>query len=132
MPAEHSRTLMLYLLIAMGGALGSVARHWLSTSIPSEAFPWGTFWVNVSGSFIIGLLGALVAGQVAGATAQAFFMVGVCGGFTTFSSFSLQTFHLFRDGQPVRALLYIAGSVILCLVATGLGYFLGHTLKPAP
>src|SRR5207248_2297571 len=82
---------------AVGGALGSVARFWLGGVVSAqigETFPWGTFFVNVTGSFVIGFFNTLTApeGRVfAGGPARAFFMTGVCGGYTTFSSFSLQT-----------------------------------------
>src|SRR5262245_26234357 len=109
-----------YALIAIGGALGSVARFWLNVLVSERlgsAFPWGTLVVNVAGSLVIGVLAALVlpGGKVsaeAGAFVAHFLMVGVCGGFTTFSSFSLQTLNLLRE----REWLYAAGNVLLSVV----------------
>ena len=119
-----------YLIVAVGGALGSVARFWLSGAIAhrfGETLPAGTLLVNVSGSFVIGLFAALTApdGRVwASPTARQFFMIGVLGGYTTFSSFSLQTLALVRDGEWIFAMLNAVGSFVLCLLAVWLGdYF---------
>lgn len=114
-----------YLLIATGGALGSMARYWMASNIDGRhgsGFPWGTALVNISGSFVIGLAAALLLGKAGwGDNARAFVMVGICGGFTTFSSFSLQTLALLRDGYLLRAGGYVAFSVLACLFATWAG-----------
>jgi fluoride exporter len=115
------------LWIALGGALGSVARYWIALwAAPiSRSLPWGTILINVLGSFAIGLFGTLTLAHgryPAPDAARLFFMVGVCGGFTTFSSFSLQTLDLLRAGAPVRALANAALSVLLCLGAVALGH----------
>lgn len=118
----------LYFLIALGGALGSVTRYWLNAAVAGhfgEAFPWGTFIVNVSGSFAIGFFATLTgpSGRVyAGTNARLFFMTGICGGYTTFSSFSLQTLGLARNGEWLRAGANTVGSVAACLVAVWLGH----------
>lgn len=119
---------MTYLLVAMGGALGSTLRYWLSILISNavgQTFPWGTLVINVTGSFAIGLFGTLTAPDgrvfVPGEWRQ-FFMVGICGGYTTFSSFSLQTLTLANDGEWGWAGLNIGLSVALCLF----GVWLGH------
>lgn len=118
----------LYLLIALGGALGSVARFWLSGVVANQfgaTFPWGTLVVNVTGSFIIGFFATLTGpdGRVlaSGATRQ-FFMAGVCGGYTTFSSFSLQTLSLAQDGEWAQAGGNAALSLVSCLVAVWIGH----------
>ncbi|HWN38988.1 MAG TPA: fluoride efflux transporter CrcB [Gammaproteobacteria bacterium] len=119
---------MTVLWVALGGALGSVARYacsgvavrWLGAG-----FPYGTLFVNVTGSFTIGLLAALVAADgrpSLGADARAFLLVGVLGGFTTFSSFSLETLNLARSGALAPAMLNVAGSVVLCLAAVSFGF----------
>jgi CrcB protein len=119
---------MAYVWVALGGALGSVARYgcslaamrWLGT-----AFPWGTMFVNVTGSFTIGLLAALVAADgrpLLGADARAFAIVGLLGGFTTFSSFSLETLNLARSGALGAAAINVVLSVALCLAGVGLGF----------
>ena len=119
---------MVYVWVALGGALGSVARfavslgalRWLGTG-----FPWGTLLVNVAGSFAIGLLAALVAADgrpLLGADARAFLLVGVLGGFTTFSSFSLETLELARVGALGAASLNVALSLVLCLAGAWLGF----------
>ncbi|WP_158805017.1 MULTISPECIES: fluoride efflux transporter CrcB [unclassified Acidisoma] len=128
------------LAIAVGGALGSVGRYWLAVwALPiSGTLPWGTILINVIGSFAIGLFGALTldTGRYPlPEIARLFFMVGICGGFTTFSSFSLQTLDLLRGGHVTRAFANIAVSVILCLVAVAIGYaaggHFGHTAQVA-
>ncbi|WP_338665139.1 fluoride efflux transporter CrcB [Pararoseomonas sp. SCSIO 73927] len=127
-----------YLWIALGGAIGSVARGWFSTAAArwwGAGFPWGTVAINVGGSFLIGLLAALTApgGRYGGnADLRAFVMVGLCGGFTTFSSFSLQTLELLREGRVLAALGNVAGSVLLCLAATAAGYALAAPPVPPP
>ena len=122
--------LVNYLWIAMGGALGSMARYWMSEAVArvaGEAFPWGTLLVNVLGSFVIGWFYTLTLPLGPWPATQGmrlFVMVGICGGFTTFSAFSLQTFDLLRDGENTRALAYIAASVLLCVTATVFGHYL--------
>jgi len=119
---------MTVLWVALGGALGSVARYAISGVAVrwlGAGFPYGTLFVNVAGSFTIGMLAALVAADgrpSLGADARAFLLVGVLGGFTTFSSFSLETLNLARSGALGPALLNVAGSVVLCLAAVSLGF----------
>lgn len=121
----------LILLIASGSALGGVARYWLSGLVASrigETFPWGTLFINVLGSAVIGALAAFGdSGRVGLSTdARQFLMVGLCGGFTTFSSFSLQTLRLLQDGDWLRAFANVLLSVVLCLAAVALGYWLAR------
>lgn len=117
-----------YLWIAIGSALGGVARYWCSlmaARVLGETFPWGTLIVNIVGSLIIGFF-ATIAGPdgrlFVGTTARQFVMVGLCGGFTTFSSFSLQTLNLMHDGEWLYVGLNIGASVILCLLAVWIGH----------
>ena len=127
--------MLAYLLIALGGALGSVGRYWFSGVVArqfGETFPWGTLLVNVSGSFAIGFLAALAdpgGRRVIGPTGRQFLMYGICGGYTTFSSFSLQTLELLRDGEWLRAGGNAAASVGFCLVAVWLGYVAGASMN---
>jgi CrcB protein len=117
-----------YLWIAVGGALGSIARAWLALAvarITGPQFPWGTILINVIGSFVIGFFSTLTASGSRFAVpvdVRAFVMVGICGGFTTFSSFSLQTLELVRDGRLAQALGNIVLSVVLCLSAVTVGH----------
>jgi CrcB protein len=117
----------LYLAVALGGALGTLGRYAISGLIANafgETFPWGTLMVNVSGSFVIGFFATLTApdGRLfVGGTTRQFVMTGLCGGYTTFSSFSLQTLNLMRDGEWLYAGGNIAGSVGLCLLFVWLG-----------
>ena len=123
--------LMTYLWVAIGGALGSMARFWMANAVAAltgPAFPWGTLGINVVGSFVIGLTFALTGpgGRFdAPSDLRIFVMIGICGGFTTFSSFSLQTLMLLQEGAVLRAGAYILGSVVLCLALVWLGYLLG-------
>jgi fluoride exporter len=115
------------LLIALGGALGSVARATLGWLVPASRFPWGTLIVNVSGSLLIGWLLArfLAAGSV-NVREHAFWVVGVCGGFTTFSTFSWQTFEQLQKGAWGVAAGNVVLSVVLCLLATWVGWRLAR------
>jgi CrcB protein len=120
--------MMLYLLVALGGALGTVARFALSGFVANHigtTFPWGTFLINVTGSFVIGFYATLTGpeGRVfASGHSRQVFMTGICGGYTTFSSFSLQTFNLVRDDEWLQAGGNVVGSVVACLVAVWLGH----------
>lgn len=117
--------------VALGSALGGMTRYAVSGAVATrigETFPWGTLVVNTSGSCVIGLFAALVApaGSLPGdLTTRQFVIIGLCGGYTTFSSFSLQTLNLARDGEWARALGNIAASVALCLIAVWAGFALG-------
>ncbi len=124
------QTFTTYLWIALGGALGSVGRHWVSTLVVARwgnAFPWGTLFINVSGSLLIGWVAGCNSGWLAGDNARKFLMVGICGGFTTFSAFSFQTLELIQKGDIARALLNILASIALCLLAVWLGHLLAAT-----
>jgi len=127
--------MMAYLWVALGGALGSVSRFWMNGLISArfgETFPWNTLVINVTGSFIIGIFGALTLHEPDGAhrsTLIQFFMIGICGGYTTFSSFSLQTLSLMQKGEWLYAAGNILGSVILCMIAVWLGWLLGASFN---
>jgi CrcB protein len=123
--------MQLYGLVAVGGAIGSVGRFWMAVAVArltGTGFPWGTILINILGSCLIGYLAGLsVSGRMPNAESlRAFGMAGVCGGFTTFSSFSLQTLELLREGQPWAAAANMCGSVLLCLLATAFGLFLSR------
>jgi CrcB protein len=124
-----------YLWVALGGALGSVDRFWINGLVSDKigaTFPWGTLVINVGGSFVIGVIGAIAApeGRMDSQSRQfatQFLMIGVCGGYTTFSSFSLQTLNLLRDREWLYAGGNVILSVVLCMIAVWLGYLLGST-----
>jgi CrcB protein len=129
--------MITYLWIAIGGALGSVGRFWLNGIVSrhfGETFPWGTMLINVTGSLAIGVIGALASPEgrmdsQSRAFATQFLMIGICGGYTTFSSLSWQTLRLMQD----REWLYAGGNVILsvtlCMIAVWLGYALGSAMS---
>ncbi len=126
-----------YLWVVVGSALGGFLRFGLTRLTPgwNATLPWSTIAINILGSFAIGYFGSLTlaAGRFAvSENLRLFVMVGVCGGFTTFSSFSLQTFDLLRGGSWPRALLNIGLSVFLCLLAVALGSKLGERATHAP
>lgn len=129
--------MLAYFWVAIGGAVGSVARFGIGGLVSQkfgETFPLGTLSVNIAGSFVIGFLAALASPegrlnpQTRIVTTQ-LFMTGVCGGFTTFSSFSLQTLNLLNDREYLYAGGNVLLSVVLCLVATWLGFTLGATFN---
>lgn len=121
--------------IALGSAIGGVLRFWCSSAVArafGETFPWGTLLVNVLGSFLIGLF-AFVTGPdgrlLVGPTARQFVMIGLFGGYTTFSSFSLQTLNLARDGEWTLAGANVLLSVTLCLISVWLGHAAGLVIN---
>jgi len=136
-------TLWTYFLIGGGGAIGSMARFWFSgfvaeqsdkTLLWGQTFPWGTLLVNISGSFVIGFFATLTGpeGRVMVApSGRQFFMIGICGGYTTFSSFSLQTLDLMRAGDWLKAGVNSVASLVLCLIAVWLGHVLAATINSA-
>ena len=130
--------MMTYLYVALGSALGGMARYGAGLAAArlwGTGFPWGTILINVTGSFIIGCFGALTqpSGPLpAAAGLRVFVMVGLCGGFTTFSSFSLQTLELARDDAWGPAFANVALSVLLCLAAVTAGHVLAARLVMAP
>ncbi len=121
--------------VALGGALGSVARYALSNLAIvwfGEGFPWGTLAINITGSFVIGFFATATLPSARWAVtsdARLFVVVGLCGGFTTFSAFSLQTMNLVHNGHIARAGLNIGASVALCLAAVWLGYLLALAIN---
>lgn len=122
------------LAVMLGGALGSLARHALSIlAAPiSRSLPWGTILINGAGSFLIGFFGTLTLASgrfPVSETLRLFVMVGLCGGFTTFSSFSLQTLDLLRGGAVARAAANAALSVVLCVGAVALGHMVAARLN---
>jgi CrcB protein len=123
------------LWIAVGSALGGVLRHWCSgvaAQLVGEGFPWGTLIVNIAGSFAIGFFFTYTGPDgrlLVDATTRQFVMVGICGGYTTFSSFSLQTLNLTRDGQLLHAGANILFSVLLCMLAVWLGHVVAAGLS---
>lgn len=121
------------LLIGLGGAIGSVFRYLVSTStykLVGRDFPYGTLSVNAIGSFVIGFLFILLLDRVDGMADQlrSLLIIGFLGGFTTFSSFSIETINLIENGEIFRSFLNVLISVILCLSLTWLGVLLGRQL----
>jgi len=121
-------TFITYIWVAIGGALGSISRYWLSGMVAStygDTFPLGTLIINILGSLVIGFFYTFTGPDgriIASSDARVFVMVGLCGGFTTFSSFSLQTLNLMRDGDFLRAGLNVVLSVALCMLFVWLGH----------
>lgn len=126
---------MPYLWIAVGSAMGGMARYWcqgLAARVIGDTFPWGTLIVNILGCTFIGLFATITGSDgrmLVSATVRRFVMVGICGGYTTFSSFSLETLNLVRDGQWTRAAGNILGSVILCMLGVWLGQIAGTMIN---
>jgi CrcB protein len=129
---------MSYLWVGLGGALGSILRFWLGGLISNTKFgayfPLGTLVINITGSLVIGIFAAMTSPESRfnphwRSFAVQLLMVGLCGGYTTFSSFSLQTLNLARDGEWLFAGLNITLSVVLCLVGVWIGYALGEMIN---
>jgi CrcB protein len=121
-----------WVAVAAGGAIGSMGRFWLAgamTALTGPRFPWGTLLINILGSFVIGLVAGITltpARVGMHPDIRIFLMTGVCGGFTTFSAFSLQTLELLQTGDVVPAFGYAIGSVVLCVIGTYCGWLLGR------
>ncbi len=118
------------LIVMIGGAIGTLARYVISVlALPfSRELPWGTIIINITGSFLIGFFGTLTLASgryPVSENFRIFVMVGFCGGYTTFSSFSLQTLDLLRAGAFGRAAVNIVGSVVVCILAVAAGHALG-------
>jgi CrcB protein len=120
------------LVVIVGGGMGSAARYLVGVWAASEfgsAFPWGTLTVNFVGSFMIGLIATLAddVGAI-GPQTRAFLVIGVLGGFTTFSSFSLDTFRLVEQGEPLLALANVFASLMFAAIAVTAGVLVGRTI----
>jgi CrcB protein len=116
-------------IVMIGGAIGTLARYLVSlAALPiSGKLPWGTILINITGSFIIGFFGTFTVAHgryPVSDNVRLFVMIGLCGGYTTFSSFSLQTLDLIRSGAMLRAACNVAASVILCVCAVAAGHFI--------
>jgi len=121
--------------LRFGSAIGGAARYWctgFAARLFGETFPWGTLLVNITGSLIIGFFATLTGpdGRIfVSSTTRQFVMIGLCGGYTTFSSFSLQTLNLVQDSEWLQAGGNIVGSVVLCLFAVWLGHILAASIN---
>ncbi|HEY2849122.1 MAG TPA: fluoride efflux transporter CrcB [Gemmatimonadaceae bacterium] len=124
---------MIVLLIAIGGAVGSVARYLMGRAVQEALhlnFPTGTFIVNVVGCLVIGVLAKFFLHSQTELPLRATLMIGFCGGFTTFSSFSLETLGLIQGGEWGKATGYVVLSALVCVGATAAGFALGRPLNP--
>ena len=127
--------MMSYIWIAIGSAIGGAARYWctgFAARLFGETFPWGTLLVNITGSLIIGFFATLTGPDgrfFVSSTTRQFVMIGLRGGYTTFSSFSLQTLNLVQDSEWLQAGGNIVGSVVLCLFAVWLGHILAASIN---
>lgn len=126
---------MTYLWVALGAAIGGAFRYWCygaATRLGAELFPWGTLFVNVTGSAVLGFFATLSGPDgrlLVGAETRVFVTAGLCGGFTTYSTFSLETLRLLQDRQWLHASLNIAGTLALCLAGVWLGHLLAVRLN---
>jgi len=121
---------MMLWIIGVGGILGSISRFVLGTWVTSRAsspYPFGTFVINVSGSFILGCLVTLHGQQEISEMLYAFFGLGFCGAYTTFSTFGVETIRLLERKRTAQAAIYVISSVVLSIVSAGLGFLIYNT-----
>jgi fluoride exporter len=112
-----------FLLVGLGSSIGGMLRYLISLIFKSKDFPYQTIFVNVVGSFVIGIVFAVAAKQTQSSEQiKLFFATGICGGFTTFSAFSIENMQLIKSGNYFVALTYMVATIIICLVATFEGY----------
>ena len=126
--------LMPSILIGFAGAFGTLIRYWigLATAHWNGALPWGTMLINITGSFLIVFFGDLTALESKfplSETTRTIIMVGFFGGYTTFSSFSLQTLNQFKNGHPIHALLHIGLTVTFCIIGAAVGYMIAEVIN---
>jgi CrcB protein len=124
---------MIILLIAIGGAVGSVARYLMGRAVQGALhleFPIGTFAVNVVGCLLIGVLAKFFLHSQTELPLRATLMIGFCGGFTTFSTFSLETLALMQGGEWAKATAYVVLSALVCVGATAAGFAIARPLNP--
>ncbi|WP_050421048.1 fluoride efflux transporter CrcB [Bradyrhizobium tropiciagri] len=131
--ADRWNTGILYVYVASGAVVGGLARFLVSVALQTGTeFPWATLFINATGSFIIGFYATLTGPEgrlFASARQRQFVMTGFCGGYTTFSTFSLETFKLFHSGMKQTALVYIIASTIAWLVSVWLGHTIASRLN---
>ena len=121
---------MAFLWVALGGAIGSMGRYGLGLWLARhEGFPWGTLVTNILGSFIIGVCAGFFLDEQRKSASAQFLMPGFCGGFTTFSAFSLQTVELMREQAWLKVAANVGSSLMLCLACVWTGWMLGDTLR---
>ena len=116
------------LLVALGGAVGSVCRYLLS-GMNVASWPWGTFAVNILGSLIIGLLVGLASKGIVSPEMKLLLITGFCGGFTTFSTFANESFSMMRAGDALQMALYVGASVVVGILAVWVGLLLSGSVK---
>ncbi len=117
---------MTWLFVALGGAAGTLARFAIAQALPVRGFPVATLGINVVGSFILGALAAALPARSASPALTAALTVGFCGGFTTRSTFALETVRMGGDGLTGRAVAYVVATVCLCVAAAALGLAVGR------
>ncbi|MDE3144732.1 MAG: fluoride efflux transporter CrcB [Bacteroidota bacterium] len=117
-------TLKNFILVAVGGSIGSVLRYLFAVTIKHEYFPFSTFIVNILGSFIIGLIMGIASKHAGFGEWRLFLATGICGGFTTFSSFSWESINLLEQQRYLSFTYYLTGTLFLGLTATLIGYLI--------
>ena len=117
---------MRFVAVAVAGALGALARYSIALAVGPRSFPWATFGINVTGSFALGLVLTVAVAHGWSAETVAAVAVGFLGAYTTFSTFTFETFDLARGGRALTAAAYVAASVAVGVLAAQAGYLVGH------
>ncbi len=118
-----------FILVSIGGTIGTVLRYLFSLTIKHDSFPYATFFVNIIGSLFIGLIMGVAAKHTGFGEWRLFLATGICGGFTTFSSFSWECITMLEQQRYGSFGLYLCGSLLLCFTATFIGYFIIKTIS---
>ncbi|WP_207494321.1 fluoride efflux transporter CrcB [Aridibaculum aurantiacum] len=120
-------TIKNILMVGVGGMIGSILRFTITILVGNQSFPFATFCINIIGSFIIGIVLGMAVHQFSSNTLRLFLATGICGGFTTFAAFSIESMQMLQQQKYVVAATYITGSIVLSIAAACTGFYISRT-----